>query len=502
MDSPESAKTNSDAVRLTEKVQAELDRRLFNLKSLYDVSRELLGVVEIKKILKNFLFMTAGNFGVVEGFIYTHDARATANEEFVTIGVDDSAHTAVQREARQVLIERNAEDVFLCEDFLRRFTGIQEQLACALNFSIDEGFYGILGLGPKIVAEPYNEEDKDLLETLVNNLVVSLKNARAAQALQEAYEEVTTLNRAKDKMIHHMSHELQTPLALLKSALKMLGKHLASVPEEKWERTLQRAERSIQRLVDMQIEVDDIIQKSEPRERKVISCLLDQSADALEVLIAEQTGEGAIVEQIRSRIDEIFGSRHLIPETLYLDQFVQVQMQKIKPLYDHRNLEIIVNTEETPPIRIPSDPLEKLIVGLIKNAVEYTPDEGRIEVSVKQMGPGPAFTVQDAGVGIEEGHCKHIFEGFFPTQDPEAYSSRKNFDFNAGGKGADLLRLKLFSERYDFQLDMASTRCRHIALQNEACPGKISECSTCRSPEDCYRSGGTKVRALFTTAAK
>jgi signal transduction histidine kinase len=502
MDSSESAKTDDGLARLPEKVQTELDRRLFHLKTLYDVSRELLGVAEIEKILKNFLFMTAGNFGALEGFIFTHDTRSAANDEYVTIGVDDSAHTALHREARQVLTERNSADIFLSEDFLQRFTGIKPQLACALNFSIDEGFYGILGLGPKIIAEPYSAEDQDLLETLVNNLVVSLKNARAAQALQEAYEEVTTLNRAKDKMIHHMAHELQTPLALLKSALRMLGKQLASVPEEKWERTLQRAERSIQRLVDMQIEVDDIIQKSEPRERKVISRLLDQSADALEVLIAEQTGEGAIVEKIRSRIDEIFGSRHLIAETLYLDQFVKAQMQKIKPLYGHRNLEVVLDTEETPPIRIPSDPLEKLIIGLIKNAVEYTPDEGRIEVSVKQMGSGPAFTVHDAGVGIEEGHCKHIFEGFFPTQDPNDYSSRNNYDFNAGGKGADLLRLKLFSERYDFQLDVATARCRHLPLQNEACPGKISECSTCRSPEECYRSGGTTVRALFTAAAK
>jgi K+-sensing histidine kinase KdpD len=242
MDSPESAKINSDSVQLPENVQAELDRRLFHLKTLYDVSRELLGVVEIKKILKNFLFMTAGNFGVVEGFIYTRDTRVTVNEEFVAIGVDDSVYTVLQREARQVLIERSAEDVFLCKDFLRRFTGIQEQLACALNFSIDEGFYGILGLGPKIIGEPYTTEDQDLLETLVNNLVVAMKNANAAQALQEAYEEVTSLNRAKDKMIHHMAHELQTPLALLKSALRMLGKHLESVPEEKWERTLQRAE--------------------------------------------------------------------------------------------------------------------------------------------------------------------------------------------------------------------------------------------------------------------
>ena len=38
-----------------ESMQAELDLRLFHLKTLYDVSRELLGIVDIKLILKNFL---------------------------------------------------------------------------------------------------------------------------------------------------------------------------------------------------------------------------------------------------------------------------------------------------------------------------------------------------------------------------------------------------------------------------------------------------------------
>ena len=48
-----------------------------------------------------------------------------------------------------------------------------------------------------------------------------------AEALQEAYEEVTILNRAKDKMMDHLSHEIQTPVALLMSALALLKRPLA-----------------------------------------------------------------------------------------------------------------------------------------------------------------------------------------------------------------------------------------------------------------------------------
>ena len=107
--------------------------------------------------------MTAGNFGVIEGFIFAHDTRYADNDEFVTIGVDAAGHTELQREAWQVLTQSNPEGVFLSDDFLRQFSGVQPQLACALYFSIDEGYYGLLGLGPKIVAEPYSAEDKEIL---------------------------------------------------------------------------------------------------------------------------------------------------------------------------------------------------------------------------------------------------------------------------------------------------------------------------------------------------
>jgi light-regulated signal transduction histidine kinase (bacteriophytochrome) len=180
-----------------------------------------------------------------------------------------------------------------------------------------------------------------------------------------------------------------------------------------------------------------------------------------------------------------------------LDEFVRQTIRKIQPHFAHRHLELIIDTDRTAAVRIPPEPLEKLVVGLIKNAIENTPDDGKIEVKVKKRDGAAAFIVRDFGVGIVEEHRKRIFEGFFPTQDTNEYSSKKPYDFNAGGKGADLLRLKIFSERFDFKLGVSSSRCRYIPLSTDVCPGKISRCEFCQNIEGCYGSGQTTFTAVF-----
>jgi hypothetical protein len=100
-------------------------------------------------------------------------------------------------------------------------------------------------------------------------------------------------------------------------------------------------------------------------------------------------------------------------------------------------------------------------------------------------------------VGIVEENQARIFEGFFVNRDTMAYSTKRPFDFNAGGKGSDLLRMKIFSERYHFKISMRSTRCGYIPKESDACPGKISNCSFCKVKEDCYRSGETSFILFF-----
>ena len=484
----------------SESMQAELDLRLFHLKTLYDVSRELLGIVDIKLILKNFLLMILGNFGVAEGFIFARDSNAKKPQHLISFGFNDDMEPLLQTESERTLNNHPSQNILLANEILQNYSFLTPSLACLMTFAVDDEFKGVVGLGTKIVDKSFSEEDKNLLETLINNLVVSLKNARSSEALKEAYDEMALLNRAKDKLINHLAHELQTPLAVLLGTLKLFKKHLASVPQENWQRVMDRAEKNLRRLLEMQMEVEDIIQKPQSATHHNMCRLLDQCADELEVLVAENLGDPLLVDKIRNRIDEIFNPRDIHPENINLDQFVEAQFEKIRPCYSHRNLDLIIDTESTPYIFIPAEPLEKLIVGLIKNAVENTPDEGKIEINVGNNQQHVEFVVNDAGVGIVEEHRQRIFEGFFPTQETSKYSSKMPFDFNAGGRGADLLRLKIFSERFNFKIDMNSDRCRHIPLRSDTCPGRINECSFCHRREDCYTSGGTSFRVVFPTA--
>ena len=229
--------------------------------------------------------------------------------------------------------------------------------------------------------------------------------------------------------------------------------------------------------------------------------LLEASKDELETLVAEQIGEGSIVERIKTRIEDEFGLKELIAEKIQLDRFVKDRLVSLRTLFSHRQIDIAQRLESTPPVYVPPEALAKVFDGLIKNAIENTPDEGRIEITVKKKNAGTQLLVRDYGVGITPENQSRIFEGFFTTQEALDYSSKKPFDFNAGGKGADLLRMRVFSERYNFKLAMVSERCRLLPKDSDICPGRISACPKCRTGQGCHRSGATSFTLYFPPAA-
>ncbi|MEA2039746.1 MAG: PAS domain S-box protein [Thermodesulfobacteriota bacterium] len=348
----------------------------------------------------------------------------------------------------------------------------------------------------------FDKTDVELLSMIAGTVELSIENARFSNELKEAYEEVKSLNRAKDKVINRLSHELKTPLSVLSASLNILAKRLSSVPEEKWQPTIQRAQRNLDRILEIQYQVEDIIRDRHYDTHYVLLWLLDECADELEALISEEVGEGPAVEKVRKRIDEIFGAQESEAQDILLDRFVPRLLEDIRPLFSDRDVNLITHLETTPSISMPEDPLGKVLVGLIKNAMENTPDEGKIEILTRKRGNGAELVVRDYGVGITDENQKRIFEGFFATQETMDYSSKRPFDFNAGGKGADLLRMKIFSERYNFKIDMVSSRCRHLPSDKDVCPGKISECDFCKEREDCYQSGGTTFTVFFPSASQ
>jgi signal transduction histidine kinase len=335
---------------------------------------------------------------------------------------------------------------------------------------------------------------------LAGTVVLSIENARFSNELKKAYREVSSLNRAKDKVINHLSHELKTPIAVLRTSLVTLEKRMESLPPETWKPTVTRARRNLDRLLEMQYQIRDIVGDRAYKTHTMMSHLLDLCSDELEALVAEGFGEGHIVERIRKRIEERYGTRTLISKRVQLADFVQARLKILAPAFAHRQIDIRTRFDPTPPVWIPFDPLEKTFDGLLKNAIENTPDEGRVEIAVIKKGEGAVLEVADFGVGITEENQKRIFEGFFSTRDTLNYSSKRPFDFNAGGKGADLLRMKIFSERYHFKIDLKSSRCAFIPKDSDACPGKISACPHCQEGRGCHQSAATIFTLYFPPA--
>jgi PAS domain S-box-containing protein len=346
----------------------------------------------------------------------------------------------------------------------------------------------------------FDREDIDLLSTIASTVALPIENARINEKLKLSYEDVKSLNRAKERVIHHLSHELKTPVSVLSASLGLLNKKLSGLKGESLKRILDRAQRSLNRILDMQYEIEDILRERDYKTYRMLSALLEACVDELEVLVSEEAGEGNFVQRIRQRVEELFGPRDSLSQEIRLDRFVEEKIQTFRPRFAHRQCRLTSRVESVPPILIPPDVLAKIVEGLIRNAVENTPDGGRIEVTVRNGRTGPEFEVKDFGVGITEDNQRLIFESIFSTSETMQYSTRKPYDFNAGGRGFDLLRMKIFSERYNFKIRMISKRCSFIPRNEDLCPGKIEICDHCRTIKDCLHSGGTTMIVQFHPA--
>lgn len=108
-----------------------------------------------------------------------------------------------------------------------------------------------------------------------------------------------------------------------------------------------------------------------------------------------------------------------------------------------------------------SDEFTSLFSNLINNAVRYTPSNGEIRIKWFSEHDNAVFSVSDTGPGIEREHISHLTERFYRV---DSDRSRET-----GGTGLGLSIVKHVLDRHDGQLSIDST------------PGKGST-FTCRFP--------------------
>ena len=344
----------------------------------------------------------------------------------------------------------------------------------------------------------FDQTDVELLSTIAGMVAMPIENARINDELKRSYEEVTSFNRAKERVIHHLSHELKTPVSVLAASLELIRKRsLRTEAGAGLSRILDRAQRNLGRILDMQYEIEDILKERNYIPHQVLSTLLDACEDELSVLLQGAIDEKDVLGSVRRKVDELFGPRESTPEKIVLGDFVSDSIKKMAPFFSHRSCRIVETIRSGSTIFISGDVLRKIVEGLVRNAIEYTPDGGRIDVIVRDSQNGVTLEVRDTGAGITADKQRLLFENYFTPPETLHYSSKKPFDFNAGGKGFDLLRMKIFSERYGFNLSLISQRCPLIPEEEDLCPGDVVKCGENDVGVACLDSGGTTVRVDF-----
>jgi signal transduction histidine kinase len=204
-----------------------------------------------------------------------------------------------------------------------------------------------------------------------------------------------------------------------------------------------------------------------------------------------QKGAEVIRQNIIKRLDSLHKVEEIRKETIVLDTFIDQVCQEARLSMKGRQLEIVEKVEKGIAVEMDPNVLKKVCEGFLKNAIENTPDEGKIEIELRNEDNLAKVYVHDFGTGITPENQKMIFSGFFHTQDTHRYASKKPYLFNAGGAGSDLLRARVLSERFGFSVDFSSSRCRHLPSDTDECPGSISLCPFIKGKEDCLTSGGS-----------
>jgi PAS domain S-box-containing protein len=227
---------------------------------------------------------------------------------------------------------------------------------------------------------------------------------RDVTELKDNEDRLREADRRKDEFLAMLAHELRNPLAPIAAAVHILKLDSATQPLRQQARDIiERQVRQLTRLVDDLLEVSRITTGRIQLRREWISV-------------------GAVVERAEETVRSIIEKHGHVLTVCIASQPCQVHADGAR--------------------------LEQVLVNLLNNAAKYTPQGGRIGVTVRSDGSHVEIAVRDSGVGIEPDLLPRIFHLF--TQ------AERSLNRSEGGLGVGLALSRSLVELHGGTLGVAS----------------------------------------------
>ncbi|MEP6994198.1 MAG: ATP-binding protein [Acidobacteriota bacterium] len=353
-------------------------RRVETLRRLHDFSRSAYRMTDVAEVLARATQAVAGFTGAERVFFMLYDPntnRLAAQLPAWNLTEEMAQQIAVSVDARSIagLVFRTGE-AYCSNDIdrdpythqgLKALVGARNSVVAPLKTEEET-----LGVAVAINRDGgFGQEEIDAVTSFADLASLLLRNARLYGELVGTVDELRRANRLKDHFLQNVNHELRTPLTAIVGWTDLFGE------EDVDEKTLRRGLRQIR------------------QSSRVLLALIDDLLDL-------------------ARMDR--GALTLQWKPVLLSEVIHRSLDTVRLMADTRGVVMIVAPLPEPmaPVRADALRLQQVLWNLLANAIQFTPEHGRVVVRVEREPERYLVSVEDDGIGIPEGELPHIFERF------------------------------------------------------------------------------------------
>jgi len=361
--------------------EPEARKKTQKVAQLVEISAILNSTLKPDTLLKNILDTAADLLECSGVSILLYDERekelrfaATTTGDIekleqIPVPLDNSLAGTIFTENRHLVINSTRDDPRHYNE-VGDEVGLQIDSLLGVPMRIKDRVTGVIEALNKNEGE-FSDFDVSLLLVVASQAAISIHNARLIQALQKANIELSQADKLKRDLMSVASHELRTPLGNILGYATLLH--------------------------------EDAIEENKPLAESILKAS----------------------SKLRAVLDDIANMNLLYTGKADLD-FTDTSLQRVIN-YAQEEVRMTVNKEDhTVDYQIPEEPIQLCIdlpkmsvvfVNLLLNAIQFTPVEGEIRLTIDDRVDEVMVSITDTGRGISPENLEKIFEVFYQVDD-------------------------------------------------------------------------------------
>ena len=360
-------------VTLASGIMTQLQRRERQISALFQTTRAVSSSLSLSEVLDQLTRNAALALGTTHSSIRLLDETGERLRLVASYGLSPA-----YQEKGPVEVSQNP----LAQEALSGRPALVHEAADDLRLQyarqvLDEGIHSLVVVpivgraGPLGILRVYADQprrftdaDAQFVMAIARQGAVAIENAMAHETLQSAETE-------RAQFVRTVTHELRSPVGGAQTLLRVLLKQMSG---------------------ELNPTQQDIIHRVETRLDSLMALINDLLA------LAATTTRG-------------FQDK---PEPVALVPEVRGAVEQRAAEAQEKNISLSLTPPQGNPwVRAGHEGLAHILGNLIGNAVKYTPDGGRVTISLETRGASAVISVADTGIGIPEDELPRLWQEFF-----------------------------------------------------------------------------------------